>query len=76
MHGIDPKEIALRHYLRRKADPGLTTLSVAVDARRDLKAASVEVQARAVHVSPDAMRQLERELERELLAAVAQHFDG
>jgi hypothetical protein len=75
MRKVDPRDIAVRHYLRRKADQAIGALTIVIDARRELRSAIAQAQAQGVCQDPGEVRDLERELERELLVAAAAYSE-
>ena len=69
MTEIDTVAIARRHYRRRLNDPSVSTLTVAIEARRELEAAISQAQAQGDNIDAARVRRLQHALGEALLAA-------
>ena len=72
---IDVRAIAQKNYQRRIDNPALSTLTVTMDARAELKEAIRRERAEGSEDDASTVNRLEQELYRELLAAAGGSLD-
>ena len=72
---IDVRAIAQKNYQRRIDNPALSTLTVTMDARAELKEAIRRERAEGSEYDASTVNRLEQELYRELLAAAGGSLD-